>query len=81
MTVMKGLPLAYDKDMQEDKEGLFDAIDNLKFALAIYKEMISHMTVHKEHMRKALANDFSNATDMADYLVKKAFLFVKPMRL
>lgn len=75
LTVMKGLPLAYDKDMQEDKEGLFDAIDNLKFALSIYKEMISHMTVHKEHMRKALANDFSNATDMADYLVKKGVPF------
>ena len=75
LTVMKGLPLAYDKDMQEDKEGVFDAIDTLYFALDIYAGMISTMTVNGEHTRAVLENDFSNATDMADYLAKKGLPF------
>lgn len=75
LTMMKGIPLAYDKDMQEDKEGVFDAIDNLKFALTIYAAMIDKMTVNKEHMRSVLESDFSNATDMADYLAKKGLPF------
>lgn len=77
LTVMKGLPLAYDKDMQEDKEGVFDAIDTLYFALDIYAGMISTMTVNGKHTREVLEHDFSNATDMADYLAKKGLPFRK----
>lgn len=75
LTVMKGLPLAYDKDMQEDKEGVFDAIDTLYFALDIYAGMINTMTVNGKHTREVLEHDFSNATDMADYLAKKGLPF------
>ena len=75
LTVMKGLPLAYDKDMQEDKEGVFDALDTLCFALDIYAGMISTMTVNGDHTRAVLESDFSNATDMADYLAKKGLPF------
>ena len=75
LTVMKGLPLAYDKDMQEDKEGVFDALDTLYFALDIYGGMISTMTVNGDHTRQVLESDFSNATDMADYLAKKGLPF------
>lgn len=75
LTVMKGLPLAYDKDMQEDKEGVFDALDTLYFALDIYAGMISTMTVNGDHTRAVLESDFSNATDMADYLAKKGLPF------
>ena len=75
LTVMKGLPLAYDKDMQEDKEGVFDALDTLYFALDIYAGMISTMTINGDHTRQVLESDFSNATDMADYLAKKGLPF------
>lgn len=75
LTVMKGLPLAYDKDMQEDKEGVFDALDTLYFALDIYAGMISTMIVNGDHTRAVLESDFSNATDMADYLAKKGLPF------
>ena len=75
LTVMKSLPLAYDKDMQEDKEGVFDALDTLYFALDIYAGMISTMTVNGDHTRQVLESDFSNATDMADYLAKKGLPF------
>ena len=75
LTMMKGLPLAYDKDMQEDKEGVFDAIDTLGFALDLYAGMIRTMTVNGEHTRAVLESDFSNATDMADYLAKKGLPF------
>ena len=75
LTMMKGIPMAYDKDMQEDKEGLFDAVDNLKFALTIYAAMIDKMTVNGQHMSDVLESDFSNATDMADYLAKKGLPF------
>lgn len=75
LTVMKGLPLAYDKDMQEDKEGVFDALDTLYFALDIYAGMISTMTVNGDYTREVLESDFSNATDMADYLAKKGLPF------
>lgn len=75
LTMMKGLPLAYDKDMQEDKEGVFDAIDTLGFALDIYAGMIRTMTVNGTHTREVLEKDFSNATDMADYLAKKGLPF------
>lgn len=72
---MKGLPLAYDKDMQEDKEGVFDTIDTLRFALDIYAGILSTMTVNGARTRAVLENDFSNATDMADYLAKKGLPF------
>ena len=75
LTTMKGIPLAYNKDMQEDKEGVFDAIDTLYFALDIYAGMISTMTVNGKHTREVLEHDFSNATDMADYLAKKGLPF------
>ena len=75
LTVMKGLPLAYDKDMQEDKEGVFEAMDTLYFALDIYAGMINTMTVNGKHTREVLEHDFSNATDMADYLAKKGLPF------
>ena len=61
--------------MQEDKEGLFDAIDNIKFAMTIYADMIDKMTVNGQRMRDVLEGDFSNATDMADYLAKKGMPF------
>ncbi|MDY3983172.1 MAG: argininosuccinate lyase [Veillonellaceae bacterium] len=75
LTMMKGLPLTYDKDMQEDKEGLFDAVDTLHFGLSITADMLRHMKVNGDHMRKVLDDDFSNATDMADYLAKKGVPF------
>jgi len=75
LTTVKGLPLAYNKDMQEDKEGLFDSIDTLKFSLSVYASMLRAMRLHGETMLAAVQNDFSNATDMADYLVKKGLPF------
>ena len=61
--------------MQEDKEGLFDAIDTVKFSLAVFAEIISGMKVREKNMRRAVEEDFSNATDLADYLVKKGLPF------
>ena len=75
MTTVKGLPLAYNKDLQEDKEGLFDAIDTVKFSLSVYAAMIKAMRVNEAVMHKAVSEDFSNATDLADYLVKKGLPF------
>jgi len=75
LVVMKGLPLAYNKDMQEDKESLFDAIDTVKGALVPFTGMIDTMTVKKESMAKAAAGGFTNATDLADYLVRKGLPF------
>ena len=75
LTTTKGLPLAYNKDLQEDKEGLFDTIDTVKFSLAVYAQMIRAMKVNKDVMFKAVSDDFSNATDLADYLVKKGLPF------
>ena len=71
LTTLKGLPLTYNKDLQEDKEGLFDAIDTVKFTLQVYRDMIATMTVNTDRMRWAVSHDFSNATDLADYLVRK----------
>ncbi len=75
LTMMKGLPLAYNKDMQEDKEALFDAIDQVKLCLPVFTDMLRTMKVNTEKMREAAAKGFINATDCADYLVKhgKAF--------
>lgn len=75
LTVAKGLPLAYNKDLQEDKEGLFDTIDTVKFSLTVYAAMLRGTKVNAGAMRQALKTDFSNATDMADYLVKKGLPF------
>ncbi len=75
LTVMKGLPLAYNKDMQEDKEAIFDAIDTIKMCLPIFTDMLSTLTIRKENMRKGAAGGFTNATDYADYLVKKGVPF------
>ena len=75
LTAVKGLPLAYNKDLQEDKEGLFDAIDTVKFSLAVYAQLIRGMKVQADVMRHAVEADFSNATDLADYLVQKGMPF------
>ncbi|MCI5578801.1 MAG: argininosuccinate lyase [Oscillospiraceae bacterium] len=75
LTMMKGLPLAYNKDMQEDKEAIFDAVDNIKLCLVTFIPMLDTMKVLKDNMRKAAAKGFINATDCADYLVKKGMPF------
>ena len=75
LTAMKGLPLAYNKDMQEDKEPVFDAIDTVEMCLPVFSAMIGTMTVHPENMRRAAGRGFINATDCADYLTKKGMPF------
>ncbi len=75
LTVMKGLPLAYNKDMQEDKEPVFDALDTVELCLPVFTGMIETMTVLPENMRKAAGRGFINATDCADYLTKKGMPF------
>jgi argininosuccinate lyase len=75
LTVLKGLPLAYNKDLQEDKEGMFDTVATLEGSLKLLAPMIETMTVKKDVMRKAINHDFSNATDIADYLVRKSLPF------
>ncbi|BEU87500.1 argininosuccinate lyase [Selenomonas sp. TAMA-11512] len=77
LTTVKGLPLAYNKDMQEDKEGIFDAIDTVKFSISVYAAILRGMRVREDVMRRAVTEDFSNATDLADYLVKKGMPFRK----
>lgn len=75
LTVMKGIPLAYNKDMQEDKESLFDAIDTVKLCIPVFNGMISTMRVNKDTMLQGAKGGFANATDVADYLVKKGVPF------
>ncbi|MDE6777755.1 MAG: argininosuccinate lyase [Oscillospiraceae bacterium] len=75
LSMMKGLPLAYNKDMQEDKEAIFDAIDNTELCLKTFIPMLKTMHVLKNNMRNAAAKGFINATDCADYLVKKGMPF------
>ena len=75
LTVMKALPLAYNKDMQEDKECIFDAIDTVKGCLMIFEGMISTMVVNADNMYLSAQGGFTNATDLADYLVKKGVAF------
>ena len=75
LTTLKGLPLAYNKDMQEDKEAIFDAVDTVKKCLSIFAPMISTMKTNKANMYKAAGEGFINATDLADYLVKKGMPF------
>ncbi|HHX53457.1 MAG TPA: argininosuccinate lyase [Clostridiales bacterium] len=75
LTVMKGLPLAYNKDMQEDKEAVFDSIDNVKLTLEVFCEMYKSCTIRADKLRKSASLGFINATDCADYLVKKGMAF------
>ena len=75
LTMLKGIPLAYNKDMQEDKEAIFDAVDNVKLCVKTFIPMLATMRVYKENMRNAAAKGFINATDCADYLVKKGMPF------
>ncbi len=75
LVMMKGLPLAYNKDMQEDKEAIFDALDNTKLAIEVFSGMFETMTVKKEKLRAAASKGFINATDCADYLTKHGIPF------
>lgn len=75
LTVMKGLPLAYNKDMQEDKEGMFDTVKTVVGSLKIFTGMIETMNVRTDVMERATNQDFSNATELADYLAAKGMPF------
>lgn len=75
LTMMKGLPLAYNKDMQEDKQAIFDSIETTKLCLKAFTPMLETLTVRKDNMRQAAGKGFINATDCADYLVKKGLPF------
>ncbi len=75
LTTMKSLPMAYNKDMQEDKEPLFDTIDTLKICTEVYTRMLPNIEVHRESMKNACKQGFLNATDFADYLVNKGMAF------
>ncbi|AKL91380.1 argininosuccinate lyase [Staphylococcus capitis] len=75
LVTLKGLPLAYNKDLQEDKEGLFDAIHTVKGSLRIFEGMIASMTVNTDRLSETVKKDFSNATELADYLVSKGVPF------
>ena len=75
LTVMKSLPLAYNKDLQEDKEGMFDTVETILNSLDVLAGMLSSMQVHKTKMQQSTENDFSNATELADYLAEKGLPF------
>ena len=75
LTVMKGLPLAYNKDMQEDKEAIFDAIDNVKLCLEVFTKMFSTLTIREKTLKASASEGFINATDCADYLVRRGLPF------
>ena len=75
LTMLKGLPMAYNKDMQEDKEPVFDAVDTVEMCLPVFAAMLDTMTVHTDNMRAAAGKGFINATDCADYLTKKGMPF------
>ncbi|MBA1331300.1 argininosuccinate lyase, partial [Candidatus Endoriftia persephone str. Guaymas] len=75
LTLMKGQPLAYNKDNQEDKEPLFDTVDNLQGSLKVFAEMMPGVTCRKQNMREAAMKGFATATDLADYLVGKGMAF------
>ena len=75
LTVLKGLPLAYNKDMQEDKEGMFDTVHTLMGSLKIFAGMIDSMKVNEGRLKQAVNEDFSNATELADYLATKGVPF------
>jgi argininosuccinate lyase len=75
LTTLKGLPLAYNKDMQEDKESVFDAVDTVKMRLQVFVPMVQTMKANLDNMKLAAQKGFINATDLADYLVKKGLPF------
>ncbi|HDP69433.1 MAG TPA: argininosuccinate lyase [Actinobacteria bacterium] len=75
LATLKGLPMAYNRDLQEDKEGLFDAIDTLKLSLETFTGMLKSMKIEKDKMKKAAEGEFANATDVADYLTTKGIPF------
>jgi argininosuccinate lyase len=75
LTTLKGIPLAYNKDMQEDKESIFDAVDTVKMCVQVFEGMVATMQANKENMLRAAQKGFINATDLADYLVKKGMPF------
>ncbi|MCI9448661.1 MAG: argininosuccinate lyase [Clostridiales bacterium] len=75
LTAFKGLPLAYNKDMQEDKEAIFDAFETVEMCLKVFAPMIATMTVHRDNMKRAAQTGFINATDLADYLVRRGLPF------
>ena len=75
LTTLKGLPLAYNKDMQEDKEGMFDTVQTLNGSLQIFEGMVRTMTIHTKRLHEAVHQDFSNATELADYLATKGMPF------
>jgi argininosuccinate lyase len=75
LTTMKGLPLAYNSDMQEDKEPFFDSVDTLDAVLGVLPPMLASLTFRVDRMRRAAGEDFSTATDLADYLVRKGLPF------
>jgi argininosuccinate lyase len=77
LTILKGLPLAYNRDLQEDKEPLFDTVDTLKDSLSVFTGMLSSVTFHGERMKEAAGKGFSTATDLADYLVRTGLPFRK----
>ena len=81
LTVMKGLPLAYNKDLQEDKEGMFDSADTIITSLTVMNGMLSTLTVNRVNMEKSTEQDFSNATELADYLAAKGLPFRKDHEL
>ncbi|MDG4985949.1 argininosuccinate lyase [Lactococcus lactis] len=81
LTVMKGLPLAYNKDLQEDKEGMFDSADTIITSLTVMNGMLSTLTVNRVNMEKSTEQDFSNATELADYLATKGLPFRKAHEL
>ena len=75
LTVMKGLPLAYNKDMQEDKEGFFDSVNTLSMCIQIMERMIATLKIKEDNMKKSVKNGFLNATEVADYLVNNKVPF------
>ena len=75
LTVMKSLPLAYNKDLQEDKEGMFDTVETILNSLDVLAGMLSSMQIHKAKMQQSTESDFSNATELADYLAEKGLPF------
>ena len=75
LTTLKGLPLAYNKDMQEDKESIFDAVDTVKMCLQVFAGMVATLKANTANMKRAAQTGFINATDLADYLVKKGMPF------
>ena len=75
LTMLKGLPLAYNKDMQEDKESIFDAFDTVEQCLTVFTPMLASLKTHKDAMYQAAQKGFINATDLADYLTRKGMPF------